>query len=346
MPQAFKNILIIKPSSLGDVVMALPALTALREGFPDGRISWLIRPQFAPLIENHPHLNEVILFDRKLLGKAWCSQYAFASLLNLVRHLRKSQFDAVIDLQGLFRTAVLARLSRCKNRLGMANAREFAHLFYSQRIPQDDHCIHVVDYYLKIIEALSVPHRQPQFIIPQDKAATDSVKGILANYGADPDNVAVLIPTSRHKWKCWPLERFAALAEKIHSQFHFSIVATGIAAEKPLLDELTHSAAVPIANLASRLNLRELVELLRAAKLVASNDTGPGHIAAALGTPLVMLFGPSNPARLAPYGRPECLVDPYPAGRGREIDSPDPRFSITNISLDQVYQRILHQLNQ
>lgn len=123
-----KNILIIKPSSLGDIVLALPALSALRRNFPDAEISWLVRPEFALLIKNHPHLNRTIFFDRRLLGKAWYHPRALAGLVALIRKLRKAKFDAVIDLQGLFRTAVFGWLSGCKKRLGMTAAREFASL--------------------------------------------------------------------------------------------------------------------------------------------------------------------------------------------------------------------------
>jgi len=153
MPELLKNILIAKPSSLGDIVLALPALRALRMSFPEAKISWLIRPEFAELIENHPHLDEIIAFDRKLLGKAWFHPGAFGALISLIRKLRRSEFDAVFDFQGLFRTASLAWLSGCKKRFGMANAREFATIFYTHKIPQNIECIHMVDYYLKIIQA-------------------------------------------------------------------------------------------------------------------------------------------------------------------------------------------------
>jgi len=138
MPDSFRNILIIKPSSLGDVVLALPALAALRTSFAEARISWLIRPEFAPLLHGHPHLDEIIPFDRNRLAKAWFNPAALAELLALIRLLRRRNFDVVFDLQGLFRSGVLAWLSRSKKRFGMANAREFATIFYttqSLRLP-------------------------------------------------------------------------------------------------------------------------------------------------------------------------------------------------------------------
>ena len=113
MPEVLKNILMIKPSSMGDIVLALPVLSALRKSFPDTRISWLVRTDFAPLLENHPHLTDIILFDREFLGKAWFHPRALASLLSLIMLLRRSKFDAVVDLQGLFRTASLSWLSPC-----------------------------------------------------------------------------------------------------------------------------------------------------------------------------------------------------------------------------------------
>ncbi|HUS71782.1 MAG TPA: glycosyltransferase family 9 protein, partial [Sedimentisphaerales bacterium] len=227
MHESLENILIIKPSSLGDIVLALPALTALRKSFPDAKISWLIRPEFAPLIENHPHLTDVIIFERKLLGKAWFHPYAFASLLSLIRRLRRDKFDAVIDLQGLLRTASLAWLSGCKKRFGIANAREFAHFFYTHKVAQDTDCVHLVDYYLKIIQAAGASDTQVQFVFPQDPAAADSISTLLTSHGIRADNYAVFIPGSAHSDKCWPTQRFAALADKISSRFHVSIVAAG-----------------------------------------------------------------------------------------------------------------------
>ena len=345
MPESLKNILIIKPSSLGDIVLALPVLTALRKGFPDAKISWLIRPEFSGLLENHPHLNDVIIFDRKLLGKAWFHPHAFTSLLSFIRHLRRSKFDAVVDLQGLFRTASLAWLSGCKKRFGMANTKELAHFFYTHKFGQDRNCMHLVDYYLKIVQAITASETQARFIFPQAPDAADSVSALLADNGIKPDNYAVFIPGSAHRDKCWPIQRFAVLADEISSQFHFSIVAAGTESERDIVENLKDLANVQIANLAGQTSLSELNVLLKAARLVISNDTGPGHIAAALGVPLVMIFGRSNPVRVAPYARPQCVVAIEPDKRGLQPDSPDPKHDINNITVPQVYQKVCEQMN-
>jgi lipopolysaccharide heptosyltransferase I len=342
---ALKNILIIKPSSLGDIVMALPALSALRKSFPEAKISWFIRPEFAPLLKNHSHLTETILFDRKFLGQAWFNPRALASLLSLIWRLNRSKFDAVIDLQGLFRTASLSWLSGCKKRFGMANAGEFGYVFYTHKVKQDRDSIHLVDYYLKIVQAAGASKTDVRFLLPTDPAAAEKVARLLKTNGIKPDNYAVFVPTSVHRDKCWPAERFAALADRVSKQFGLSIIATGAASEKNAVEELRNRANVPIANFAGATSIGELVALLKAARLVVSNDTGPGHIAAALGVPVVLIFGPTNPARVHPYNRPECAVAVEPDGRGFDADSTDPKHDIKAITVDEVYQKVCEQLN-
>ena len=346
MSDGFKNILIIKPSSLGDIVMALPVLSALRKSFPDAKITWLIRPEFAPLLENHPHLTETIIFDRNLLAKFWYNPCAFISCLSLIRRLRDKKFDAVIDLQGLFRTAFLGRLSGCRNRFGMTAAREFAGIFYTHKVPQDSSCVHVVDYYLKVVRAAGAQKTDVQFVFPQDSSAAESVNKLLAGYNVKLDNYAVLIPGSVHTEKCWPVERFTALANKISSQFGLDIVAVGTKNESPIIQKIKSLANVPITDFAGRTNLKELTALLKNARLVVSNDTGPGHIAAALGTPLVMMFSRSNPARIYPYGRKHCAIAVDPDTRGSRINSYDLKHNIENITVDDVYHKVCEQLSQ
>ena len=357
MPKSFKNILIIKPSSLGDIVHALPTLSVLRKSFPDAKISWLVRPEFAGILKNHPYLNEIILFDRKLLGKALYNSRAFGALIRLIRELRCGKFDAVIDLQGLFRTGSLGWLSGCKKRLGMANARELGHIFYTDKIEQDQDCIYIVDYYLKIVSQLNSSEtingqqqavgrdNSVECVLPNEPDAGDSVRRLLARHDISADSYAVFIPSSARCEKFWPIERFAVLAGKISSAFGLSVIATATASEKGIIDRLAAVADVPIANFAGLTDLVELTTLLRGAKLVVSNDTGPGHIAAALGVPMVMIFGPTNPVRLFSRRRPEAIAAVKPFERGIEIDSNDPAYVIEAITVDEVYQKVCGQLN-
>ena len=343
MAGAYENILLIKPSSLGDVVMALPALSALRRSFPRARIHWLIRPEFAPLIEGHPHVDEIVLFDRRFLAKAWHSAAACRGLVSLISNLRHGHYDAVLDLQGLFRTGLLAWLSGCPRRFG-SRWREMAHLFYTTSVPPRFEWIHVVDYYLKLVEMMGGSDLRPEFVLAEKPAARTAARELLSGHKIDIERYAVVIPGSAQTSKCWPVERFAALVDRLASEHGLAVAAIGGPSENGLIETIRSLAKHPPANLASRTSLPALVEVLRGAKLVVSNDTGPGHIAAALGRPLVMMFSWSNPLRVGPYGRPQCVVAREADSRGLASRSRNPEHSIRHITLDEVYAKAVEQL--
>jgi len=340
----YDKILIIKPSSLGDIVLALPTLSALRTSFPQAHISWLVRTQFAQLLENHPFLDDIVLFDRELLGKAWCNVKAFSSLLSLVRRLKREKFDLVLDLQGLFRSAALGYICGCKRRYGMSRCRELAHIFYTNRVEQPPDCVHLVDYYLEIAASAGAEKTGVEFVLPEFPSAVESVGRMLMNYDISAAGYAVLVPGSAHKDKRWCVERFAAVADKISGDFGLSVVAVGTEHEKELIQRLNDYAKVRTVSLAGRTNIKELVELLRLAKVVISNDTGPGHIAAALDVPSIMVFGRSNPARVAPYGKGGFVAAVDAFDRGAAINSSDPRHDIKAVSVDLVYQKVADAL--
>ena len=345
MSERFKNILIIKPSSLGDVVLTLPALSALRRSFPQARISWLVRPDFAAILEGHPDLDEIVPFDRKLLGKALYNPKAFGALISLIGRLRRGRFDAVFDFQGLFRTASLGWLSGCPRRFGMTKPREYAHIFYTNKVAPGFGSIHLVDHYLKMVSCAGASDVEARFVLPVDPEAEKKVARLLISYNVNPENYAVLVPSSAHPDKCWPREKFAALAGMIAERVGMSIVTTGTSSEKSFGDEVGKLAKTAVVNLSGQTNIRELVALFRPANLAISNDTGPGHIAAALGVPLVILFGRTNPARVAPYQRADCFAAVDPEGRGSIIDSPDSKHHIKNITVEQVFQKVCKQLD-
>jgi heptosyltransferase-1 len=340
----YEKILLIKPSSLGDIVMALPALSALRRSFPQTRISWLVRPEFAPLIEGHPHLDEILLFNRKLHAHVWRSAAAGRDLLALLSKLRQGRFDAVLDLQGLFRTGLLAWFSGCRQRFG-PRWREMAHLFYTTSLPPRCEWVHVVDYYLKLVETMGAGDLRPEFVLPEKPVAAGAAHVLLSQHRIDVNRYAVVIPGSTETSKCWPAERFAGLVDRLTSEHGLAVVATGSKSESPMIERIRSLAKQPPANLASQTPLPELVEVLRRARLVVSNDTGPGHIAGALGRPLVMMFSWSNPLRVGPYGRPQCVVARDISTRGLANRSRNPQHGIYHLTLDEVYAKAVEQLH-
>jgi len=212
----------------------------------------------------------------------------------------------------------------------MRGAREFAHIFYTDKIRQDLSCIHLVDYYLKMAVEAGVQKGKPEFKLPED---TGVIAGVNGKY-------AIFVPGAAQPNKRWAIEKFAELADKISSRFGLSIVATGSQGEREYIEAIGKQ----VINLAGKTSVRKLIPLMRGASLVVSNDTGPGHIAAAMGVPMVMIFGPTNPARVCPYGRPECIAAIQPNERGMKADSYDPKHDIRNITVKQVFEKVCGQL--
>ncbi|MGD0552389.1 MAG: glycosyltransferase family 9 protein [Sedimentisphaerales bacterium] len=340
-----RRILIIKPSALGDIILALPALLALKRSFPGAKISWFVRPEFAPLITGHPYISDIILFDRRKLSKWWCSPGSFNALSLLVKQLRAGKFDLVFDFQGLFRTGFFSWVTGSKRRFGMAGARELAHLFYTDKISQDASSVHLVDYYLKMVTSAGTKQGEAEFKLPQDAGAAEKIDKLLKSQGVN-GGYAVIVPGAAQPNKRWPIERFAELAGKISERFGLSIVATGSQGEREYIEAIQTGGKTRVINLAGKTAVRELIPLMKNASLVVSNDTGPGHIAAAMGVPIVMIFGPTNPARVCPYKRPQCVAAIEPNERGMKADSYEPKHDIIHITVEQVFDTACRQIDK
>ena len=344
MSEQIKKILIIKPSALGDIIQALPAACCLSQSFPDAQIDWFVRPEYAALIENHKCINKVVIFDRNKLGKWWYRPKAFAELVKLVRQLRKEKYDLVFDFQGRFRSAIFAWLSGCKKRFGMAETQEITRLFYTHRIAQSPDSVHLVDYFLDIVCAAGAKRGKVEFGLKPQPQAANEIRKILTSNHANADNYAVFVPGATVEAKRWPIENFAALAEKIHEKYQCSIVAIGVESEKATAEKLQALTSVPVINLVRKTNIKQLIALLAGARIVVSNDTGPAHIAAALGVPMVLIFGLTNPSRVGPYGRSETVAAIDAEARGSEVESTNPAHDIKNVTVESVFEIISRQL--
>jgi heptosyltransferase-1 len=294
-----RRILIIKPSAIGDVVHTLPILNLLRRRWPEAHISWLITPACAGLLDGHPQLDEVIPFDRKLFGRTWKSYTAASKLLNFAARLKEQNFDLVIDLQGLFRSGLLSIATGAHTIIGSTSAREFGWMFCTHLARIDSWEQHAIERYLTVADFMGLGRAPVEFIFPTDHADRAYIEGLLPA----GEQFAVLLPATHWETKRWPIERFAALVKPIENRFGLKTVLAG----GP--DAAALATSIPGAlNLAGKTTLRQLVALLERANLVIANDTGPMHIASALGRPLVTLFGPTSPAQTGPYERMESVV--------------------------------------
>ncbi|MCG3125438.1 MAG: hypothetical protein CHACPFDD_00258 [Phycisphaerae bacterium] len=302
-PAAPQRILIIKPSSLGDVVHALPVLAALRGAFPRAHIAWLIGRSFAPLLDGHPLLDELIPFDRARYGRMLRSPRIFVEFLQFTRALRARRFDLVIDLQGLIRSGFLAWASGAALRAGFSDARELAWIFYNRRLRAAPGRPHAVQRNLDLLVQLGVAFARPaEFPLAVSPDELDAARRRLTAAGCTSVDFIAVAPGARWASKQWGAARFAELIRRAADAGLPRCVLLGSPDDRAIADEIARELPSGVAvNLAGQTTLRELTAILSLSRLVLSCDSGPMHIAAALSRPLVALFGPTDPARTGPY---------------------------------------------
>lgn len=304
-----ERILIIKPSSLGDVVHALPVLAALREAHPEAHIAWLVSKSFAPLLENHPLLDEVIRFDRARFGRMWRSLGAFVDFWRFVARIRRQRFDLVIDLQGLLRSGLLSFFSGAGRRIGFADAREGAWRFYSHRVHLPASVEHAVEKNLAVARALGLRAEQPRFPLALQSAERAAARDLLSQAAGETlDSFTAVIPGARWETKRWRAEKIGALIDCVHAEGLPRCVLLGAPGDREFADRVVAACESGVVDLVGQTTLRQLATLIDLADRVVCHDSGPLHIAAALGKPTVAVFGPTNPARTGPYSRAARVV--------------------------------------
>ncbi|HPD31739.1 MAG TPA: lipopolysaccharide heptosyltransferase I [Phycisphaerae bacterium] len=305
----YRRILIIKPSSFGDVIHAMPVLHGLRTRFPRARISWLVAHSCAGLLEGHPDLDEVIRFDRKRYGRIGKGLTPTIEFVRFLGDLHRRSFDLVLDLQGLFRSAFLTLAAGAQVTLGFANAREFAPLFYGRRITVPDPEMHAVDRNYLFSRALGFADLPVSFNMPVRSEAAAAVATVLADHGiARGHPYALMGPGTRWETKRWPAEAFAEVARRVRAELGLPVVLIGMEDEAGVAWQVEQAAGEGIVNLAGRTKLPELIALVAGAALCVMHDSGPMHLATALDRPMVAIYGPTSPRRTGPYRRPEAIV--------------------------------------
>jgi heptosyltransferase-1 len=296
------KILILKPSSLGDVVQALPVLRLIKRHLPAGEIFWWINSNLASLIEGDPDLTGIVRFERK----RWAAPQHWPEMFRSVQWMRAQNFDWVIDLQCLARSGAFAWLANGKFLIGLDESREGARGLYDLAVRRPSFYTHAVDWYLAVLPPLGVPvHKNFQWL-PERPEAAATVK---SKWQTDGARWIAIQPGARWDNKRWPVQNFAELIRLLTAGFpdvRFAIF--GNDDDKPLGKIIARAEPQRSLNLCGQISLPEMVEWLRLCKLMITNDTGPMHVAAALGKPLVALFGPTEPRRTGPYGQLDSVL--------------------------------------
>lgn len=349
MGESPKSILIIKLSAIGDVVHALPLLEVLRKNFPEARLDWVVEEESSQIIDEHEEIDNVIISRRKswqkrlLKGREGAA--ALGEIKQFLKTLRSHEYDLVIDLQGLFKSAILTGLSKGKRKIGGNWGREGSQLFLTERPFLADVEEHAVDRYLKAAEYLEGEKNSWNGRVPIRKSDMRSIDRLLHYKGIEDEILVAINPMAKWKTKLWESKKFAILADRLQKELACKIIFTGSRQDRAEMDEIIESMDEQAVNLAGQTGLKELAYLYSKCQLLITTDTGPMHIAAAMGCPVVALFGPTAPWRTGPYGRGHKVV--------RDDIECSPCFKkrcnhvscMKNITVDKVFETVKEKLD-
>jgi lipopolysaccharide heptosyltransferase III len=289
--QSVKRILLIKLRYLGDVVLSTPVLPLIRKQFPEAKMTFLVNPETAGVLEDNPYLDEVWMLPRK----PWWQQLLF------VMRVRNAKFDIVIDLTDGDRSAFLAWVSGAPVRLGYNHEQRWRGNFYSQVLPSAYGSMHMVEYHQQAIVGLGIHGSvgEPEVYIHSETRPQNEEE--LGNLSVKGKSIVLIHPTARYEFKSWPLERFAAVADWLSGQ---GVCVALIGSQREILigQQIMNLTKHKPVNLMGKTGLSELIALMKQSILLIGNDGGPMHIAAAVGCPVLGLFGPTDPGVWGPRG--------------------------------------------
>lgn len=292
------KILIVKPSSLGDVVHSLPVLNALSACFPEAKIHWVIARGFEGLLEGHPMIHKLWVIKKDAWKKIRNARHTIQEARLLFKQLKQERYDLVIDLQGLLRSGLITSATGSPARIGFREAREGSRVFYTDTVEGGKN-IHAVDRYLKIARYLGCDTLEIRFPFPllEQTSSFSPHPSSLGDY-------AVLVPGARWKTKRWPAAQFGRLA----SLLSIKTIIVGSKSDIDISDQIVSLSNGKAVSFAGKTELVDLIDIMRKAQFVVSNDSGPMHIAAGLGIPVIAVFGPTDPARTGPYGEGHTVI--------------------------------------
>jgi heptosyltransferase II len=292
-----KKILIVSVNWLGDVLFTTPFIKAVREANPEGRIACLIHPRCAEILDPNPRIDELILYDEEGIHRS------LAGKIRLISELRKKDFDTTFILHRSFTKALITYLAGIKERIGYATKKRSWLLTLTAEEPPAD--THKVEYFLGLARSAGIELKGPpsyEFQVQGEdrKFASDMLRG----HGAEEaDRVAILCPGGNWDPKRWPKENFASLGDMLAEKIGLKIVISGAAKDAGLADSIANMMRAKAVITCGATSLGTLGALFERACLVIANDTGPMHLAVAVGAPTIALFGPTSPAVTGPYGR-------------------------------------------
>ncbi len=293
-----RKILIVLHGSIGDVTRALPLAGALRRGFPAARIAWSVEPPCLPLLQGSDAIDEILIFDRPRWRRA---------LFGFLAAVRRGKFDLVLDLQRHLKSGLISRWSGARFRLGFhrADSKELNWLFNNLHIEACGGAISKFEHYGKFAEALGIEGGAPRWDFHLTAAERAAAGAHLAPVGGE---FAALFAGARWQSKQWFAAQIAECAETLAREFGLATVLLGAKDDREIARQAAAAARVKIVDLTGRTALREVIGIIERAKLAVGPDTGLMHLAAAVGTPVISLWGATDPARTGPHGFADLVI--------------------------------------
>lgn len=299
-----KNILVIKLSAIGDVIHALPVSYALKETYPEARITWVVEPPAYDLLTNNPYIDEIILFRKKEFKswKGFCKNFP-----NFSAKIREKKYDIVLDLQGLAKSGIIALLARGKKKLGTCDMREMSQYISKPTVGENAHG-HIVERYLDVARAIGCRVDNVVFPIYPTEEEKANAQRYLQEGRIKGDYVVLAVGTN---WpnKCWPTSYFARLADHLLAQNITPVLIGGGKNDERLARAIAKDMKGEAVDLVGKTSLKELAAVIRGARALVGGDTGPTHLAAGLGIPAIEIMGPTDSNRNGPYGQSENAIE-------------------------------------
>lgn len=340
-PQTTPNNIIVRmPNWIGDFVMALPVLQDLRQHFPKALLTAMCQQSHAALLDNNPHINECMTFERR---SGWIHSCYRPDIL---APLRRARYDLGILLTNTLASAWWFWAAHVKNRIGYAKHGRSLLLNQALPYPKDAAKIHQVELYKNILTPIGIPISQTAPTLYVTEAQLQAARAVLTQYGWDAKSPLIGInPGAAYgSAKCWLPERFRELTEKLLDQTKAHIVYFGDLSSESLIQGITHNMPSRVINLAGKTSLKELIALISCCSVLLTNDSGPMHIAAAVGTFPIALFGSTNPAQTGPYKSGEVIYKQASCSPCYQRCCPIDFRCMKAITVDEVLARLLHFL--
>ena len=326
-----KRILVVLHGSIGDVTRALPLANIMRRGFPMATIAWAVEPPSRPLVEHHPAVDEVILFDRP---RGWFQIFPF------LRKVRLGRFDLVLDLQRHLKSGIVSRWTGAPDRLGFhrQDCKELNWIFNNHHIPAAGNAISKLRHYLAFAEYLGLAPEPVEWnlsLTPEEQLAVDCfLEQILGGF-------ATLFVGSRWPSKGWFSEQMSSCAKLLEQRYGLRVVLLGSQQDAALAKEVENACRPNLVNWVGRTSLKEAVGIIAKAKVAVGPDTGLMHLAAAVGTPVVSLWGATSPHRTGPYGFEDLVIEGRaPCSPCYRRHCPIGRLCMQSIGIDEIMAKI------